>query len=69
LPAWLSFNAQSHTFSGIPGVNDVLGGSIEIKVTAADNVTGEVSTNFTIYLIPTTETYDIVLAFIEDIFN
>jgi hypothetical protein len=68
LPAWLSFNAQSHTFSGIPGVNDVLGGSIEIKVTAADNVTGEVSTNFTIYLIPTTETYDIVLAFIEDIF-
>ena len=43
LPAWLSFNAATGTFSGTPGNADV--GSLSIKVTASDG-DASVSTTF-----------------------
>ncbi len=38
LPAWLSFNPASRTFSGAPGSNDVA--ALSVKVTATDNPPG-----------------------------
>ncbi|WP_392431364.1 putative Ig domain-containing protein [Yersinia sp. HM-2024] len=46
LPAWLSFNAATGTFSGTPGNGDV--GSLSIKVTATDTTNASVSTSFTL---------------------
>ena len=43
LPAWLSFNASTRTFSGTPGSSD--GGSFEFVVTATDKAGASVSTN------------------------
>jgi methionine-rich copper-binding protein CopC len=40
LPAWLSFNATTRTFSGTPGASN--SGSIEVRVTASD---GSLSVN------------------------
>ncbi|MCY4174061.1 MAG: putative Ig domain-containing protein, partial [Cyanobacteria bacterium MAG CAR3_bin_5] len=45
LPAWLSFNATTRTFSGTPGGNDV--GSLTVKVTATDGAS-DVSDSFDI---------------------
>ncbi|MFJ5485606.1 putative Ig domain-containing protein, partial [Pectobacterium actinidiae] len=44
LPAWLSFNPATGTFSGTPGNGDV--GSLSIKVTATDTTHASVSTTF-----------------------
>ncbi|MEQ9744609.1 putative Ig domain-containing protein, partial [Pectobacterium actinidiae] len=44
LPAWLSFNPATGTFSGTPGNGDV--GSLSIKVTATDTTNASVSTTF-----------------------
>jgi LPXTG-site transpeptidase (sortase) family protein len=44
LPAWLSFNSASRTFSGTPSSGDV--GLLTIKVTALDGKGGEASTTF-----------------------
>ncbi|MDC9821084.1 DUF4347 domain-containing protein, partial [Pectobacterium polonicum] len=44
LPAWLSFNPATGTFSGTPGNADV--GSLTIKVTATDGSSASVSTTF-----------------------
>ncbi len=46
LPAWLSFNAVTRTFSGTPNPGDL--GSIQVKVTAADALGLTVSDEFTI---------------------
>jgi len=46
LPAWLSFNAITHTFSGTPSNNDV--GTIAVQVTVNDGLGGTVSDTFTI---------------------
>ncbi|MEI7126617.1 putative Ig domain-containing protein [Pectobacterium versatile] len=44
LPAWLSFNPATSTFSGTPANGDV--GSLTIKVTATDGSNASVSTTF-----------------------
>ncbi|MEQ9744245.1 putative Ig domain-containing protein, partial [Pectobacterium actinidiae] len=44
LPAWLSFNPATGTFSGTPGNDDV--GSLSIKITATDPTSASVSTTF-----------------------
>ncbi|MBB1526983.1 putative Ig domain-containing protein [Pectobacterium carotovorum subsp. carotovorum] len=44
LPAWLSFNPTTGTFSGTPANGDV--GSLTIKVTATDGSNASVSTTF-----------------------
>ncbi|MFJ5416673.1 putative Ig domain-containing protein [Pectobacterium carotovorum] len=44
LPAWLSFNPATGTFSGTPGNSDV--GSLTIKITATDGSNASVSTTF-----------------------
>ena len=46
LPAWLSFNAVTRTFSGTPGAGDV--GTITVKVTATDGSSASVSDIFDI---------------------
>ncbi|WP_348943784.1 putative Ig domain-containing protein [Chitinibacter sp. FCG-7] len=46
LPAWLSFNAATRTFSGTPGNGDV--GSLSIDVIAADGNGGSISDTFTL---------------------
>ena len=44
LPAWLSFNAATGTFSGTPANGDV--GSLNIRVTATDSLGASVSNTF-----------------------
>ena len=46
LPAWLSFTAGTHTFSGTPQSGDV--GTLSVKVTASDSNGGSVSDTFDI---------------------
>ncbi|WEF10710.1 putative Ig domain-containing protein [Pectobacterium actinidiae] len=46
LPAWLSFNPATGTFSGTPGNGDV--GSLSVKVTATDTTHASVSTSFSL---------------------
>ncbi|MBN3117361.1 DUF4347 domain-containing protein, partial [Pectobacterium brasiliense] len=46
LPAWLSFNATTGTFSGTPGNADV--GSLSIRVTATDGGNASVYTDFSL---------------------
>jgi trimeric autotransporter adhesin len=46
LPAWLTFNAQTRTFSGTPGNAEV--GPIELKVTATDDINTPVSDVFSL---------------------
>ncbi|MFJ5479208.1 putative Ig domain-containing protein [Pectobacterium carotovorum] len=46
LPAWLSFNPATGTFSGTPANGDV--GSLTIKVTATDGSSASVSTTFSL---------------------
>ncbi len=44
LPAWLRFDAATHTFSGTPGNADV--GTITVRVTATDGSSASVSDDF-----------------------
>ncbi|PTA93648.1 hypothetical protein CWM66_06445 [Kosakonia sp. H7A] len=44
LPAWLSFNPSTRTFSGTPGYSDV--GNLTIRITATDGSNASVSTTF-----------------------
>jgi hypothetical protein len=44
LPAWLSFNSQTATFSGTPGSSDV--GALDVRVYAATGSIGVVSEDF-----------------------
>jgi Ca2+-binding RTX toxin-like protein len=44
LPAWLAFDAATHTFSGTPGNGDV--GSLSLSVSATDNAGQTVSSTF-----------------------
>jgi large repetitive protein len=46
LPTWLSFNAATRTFSGMPGNAHV--GAVNVKVTATDAALASVSDNFDI---------------------
>ncbi|MEH6369382.1 putative Ig domain-containing protein [Pectobacterium carotovorum] len=46
LPAWLSFNPATGTFSGTPASGDI--GSLTIKVTATDGSSASVSTTFSL---------------------
>ena len=46
LPAWLSFNASTRTFSGTPQAGDI--GTVAVKVTATDGSTASVSDTFNI---------------------
>ena len=46
LPAWLSFNASTRTFSGTPQNSDV--GTVAVKVTATDGASASVSDTFNI---------------------
>jgi Ca2+-binding RTX toxin-like protein len=46
LPAWLSFNAATRTFSGTPGNAQV--GAVELKVTATDAAGAAASSSFTV---------------------
>ncbi|MGL5101626.1 MAG: DUF4347 domain-containing protein [Plesiomonas sp.] len=46
LPAWLSFNPSTGTFSGTPGNADI--GSLIIRVTATDGSNASVSTTFSL---------------------
>ena len=41
VPAWLTFNASTRTFSGTPGTSDV--GAFDIRVTAKDSVSASAS--------------------------
>jgi hypothetical protein len=53
LPAWISFNAATRTFSGTPAVGDV--GTLTVMVTADDGHGGTVA-----------DTFDIVLTAVND---
>jgi hypothetical protein len=44
LPAWLSFDAASRTFSGTPGARDI--GNLTVRVSAADNSNSVVTDDF-----------------------
>ena len=63
LPSWLTFNANSRTFSGIPQASDA--GTLSIKVTASDGNGGTVSDRFNITIkeavlgIPAEESFSI----------
>ncbi len=46
LPAWLSFNAATQTFSGIPGNDDA--GAVSVQVTASDMAGAMASSTFAI---------------------
>lgn len=46
LPSWLTFNAGTRTFSGMPLHNNI--GNVSIVVTATDNAGASVSTNMTV---------------------
>ena len=46
LPSWLSFNADSRTFSGTPADGDV--GTVTVKVTASDGRGGSASDEFVV---------------------
>ncbi|MBQ4774160.1 hypothetical protein F9U44_21985, partial [Pectobacterium versatile] len=46
LPAWLSFNPATGTFSGTPASGDI--GNLTIKVTATDGSSASVSTTFSL---------------------
>ena len=46
LPAWLSFNPSTRTFSGTPARSDV--GNLSIRVTATDSSSATVSTTFSL---------------------
>nr|WP_295784969.1 putative Ig domain-containing protein [Rhodoferax sp.] len=46
LPAWLSFNAITRTFSGTPGLSDA--GSLNLKVQAKDTAGAQVSSVFVV---------------------
>ena len=58
MPSWLTFNPDTHTFSGTPGYKD--GGTLKIKVSASDGQ-GKASTTFDL----TVETLEV--SFIVDI--
>ena len=44
LPLWLSFEANTRTFMGIPGISDI--DTITIKVTATDDSSANISDEF-----------------------
>ncbi|MCI0400833.1 MAG: putative Ig domain-containing protein [Gammaproteobacteria bacterium] len=46
LPAWLSFDPDTQTFTGIPTIDDI--GTVTIKMTATDTGTASVSDEFTL---------------------
>ncbi len=48
LPAWLTFDAATRTFTGTPGAGDV--GSLSLKVTATDKAGASVSNSFDLTL-------------------
>jgi parallel beta-helix repeat protein len=54
LPAWLTFNAVTRTFSGTPDAN--ASGAFNVTVTAADGRTGQVSDTFTLAVQDTPDT-------------
>ena len=49
LPGWLSFEPETFTFSGLPAEADM--GTYTIRLTAADNISGEAITEFDINVI------------------
>ncbi len=53
LPAWLSFNPGTRTFTGTPGNGDVRFGPDTITVTATDNDSQSVSTTFGLTVVNT----------------
>src|ERR1019366_6347473 len=53
LPAWLTFNAITRTFSGTPGNSDV--GTVQVKVTATDRGNASVSDTFDLTVINTND--------------
>ena len=53
LPAWLTFNAITRTFSGTPGNSDV--GTVQVKVTATDRGHASVSDTFDLTVINTND--------------
>ncbi|MFK0569931.1 VCBS domain-containing protein, partial [Endozoicomonas sp.] len=53
LPPWLSFDAATQTFSGIPGNDDV--GSIALKVTATDGLGASASSLFNVTIANTND--------------
>ena len=53
LPAWLSFDAGTRTFSGTPANGDV--GTITVKVTATDGSSASVSDEFTVMVANTND--------------
>ena len=62
LPTWLSFDADTRTFSGMPASTDT--GTVSVKVTASDGDGGSVSDEFDITVVPalTVELRSAVLA-------
>ena len=50
LPTWLSFDADTRTFSGMPASTDT--GTVSVKVTASDGDGGSVSDEFDITVVP-----------------
>ena len=50
LPTWLSFDADTRTFSGMPASTDT--GTVSVKVTASDGDGGSVSDEFDIMVVP-----------------
>ena len=58
LPAWLSFNAATRTFSGTPGNAQV--GAVELKVTATDAAGAAASSSFTVNVVNVNDTPTVV---------
>ena len=50
LPTWLSFDADTRTFSGMPASTDT--GTVSVKVTASDGDGGSISDEFDIMVVP-----------------
>ena len=50
LPTWLSFDADTRTFSGMPASTDT--GTVSVKVTASDGDGGSISDEFDITVVP-----------------
>lgn len=60
LPAWLSFDSATRTFSGTPGNQDV--GSLSVEVTANDGLGGTVTDTFDIVVTNTNDAPTVVIA-------
>lgn len=60
LPAWLSFDPETRTFSGTPSNNDV--GAIQIRLSATDSAAASVSDTFNLSVLNTNDAPELATA-------